>query len=376
MTIPTTDPLRSSAVGPDAPALRVDGLAKTYGSARDAVVAVDGLGFDVEPGAFFSLLGPSGCGKTTTLRCIAGLETPDAGSITIGSTVVSDAGTLVLPQDREIGMVFQSYGIWPHLDVARNVSFPLEVERPKVPKREIRERVEEALAVVQLDGLGGRPATQLSGGQQQRLALARALVRRPRLLLMDEPLSNLDAKLRDQMRLELVDLQRRVGISTVYVTHDQAEALSMSTSVAVLADGRIVQQGTPREIYQRPRAAFVADFVGATNLLEATLDGPSSARTSFGVVALAGRGPGSSAAGSAVMLGVRAEDVVVHDATVARRNVFEAVVERISFLGETQELVVRIGGESLRVRVPGRRILDVGEPVHLEIAAPHITVIG
>ena len=192
--------------------LSVRDLRKVFdASGSDPVVAVDGVSLEVEPGDFFSLLGPSGCGKTTTLRCIAGLESLTGGSISIEGSVVADEDSSVPPQDREIGMVFQSYGIWPHLNVFRNVSFPLEVERPKLGKKEIAARVEEALAVVRLEGYGSRRATQLSGGQQQRLALARALVRRPRLLLMDEPLSNLDAKLRDAMRVELVDLQRRLG---------------------------------------------------------------------------------------------------------------------------------------------------------------------
>lgn len=230
--------------------------------------------FSLEKGAFFTLLGPSGCGKTTTLRCIAGLEQPDQGFIRVGEDVMfdGDSGIEVPLNRRQFGMVFQSYAIWPHMTVFENVAFPLRVAKDrKFSSVEIKRLVEQALDTVSLSGFGNRPATRMSGGQQQRIALARAIVRQPRLLLLDEPLSNLDAKLREEMRNELRRLQQQIGVTTIYVTHDQAEALEMSDLIAVMRDGRIVQMGTPREIYFRPADAFVAEFVGASNWLHGRL---------------------------------------------------------------------------------------------------------
>src|SRR5205823_12558032 len=216
----------------------------------------------VPEGKFYTLLGPSGCGKTTTLRCLAGLESPDSGEIEIAGQVVysSRTGALVRPDHRPIGMVFQNYAIWPHMNVFENVAFPLRVSERPPSRDETRRMVTEALALVGLEGLEDRPAPQLSGGQQQRLALARALVRKPKLLLLDEPLSNLDAKLRQRMRIELRELQRRLRITTIYVTHDQAEALFLSHRVAVMQNGRIAQEGRPRDLYASPSSGFVADF--------------------------------------------------------------------------------------------------------------------
>src|ERR687885_785728 len=252
--------------------IRIQRLEKVFETPRGAIRAVDEVHLEVGAGEFLVLLGPSGCGKTTTLRCVAGLERPDGGSIVVAGRKVSGNGRFVPPHKRDIGMVFQSYAIWPHMSVFENVAFPLRVARG-IPGADIKRRVEEALATVQLAGYEGRMATQLSGGQQQRLALARALVRQPRVLLLDEPLSNLDAKLREHMRTEVRELQRALGITTLYVTHDQAEALSMSNRIAVMERGRIMQEGTPREIYQRPATRFVADFVGNANFLEATVLG-------------------------------------------------------------------------------------------------------
>jgi ABC-type nitrate/sulfonate/bicarbonate transport system ATPase subunit len=230
--------------------LTVENLVKHYPGAEVGANAVDGVTFEIQEGQFYTLLGPSGCGKTTTLRCVAGLEKSDAGTITLDDRVVSRHAPkkFVRPDERDIGMVFQSYAIWPHMTVFENVAFPLrsvsEAKR-KMRRSEIPGRVMEALETVQLGALAQRPATKLSGGKQQRLALARALVRQPKLLLLDEPLSNLDASLRELMRTELRRLQRQVGITTLYVTHDQSEALSMSNRVAVMENGRIVQEGRP-----------------------------------------------------------------------------------------------------------------------------------
>ena len=247
------------------PAVGIEHVDKRFGAVR----AVDDVSLAVPDGRLLTLLGPSGCGKTTTLRMIAGLEQNDAGRIAIGDRVVSDpaAGVCVAPERREIGMVFQSYAIWPHMTVFANVAYPLQVRRRSAG--EVRERVEGALRLMEMAHLADRPATALSGGQQQRVAIARALVFQPRVLLMDEPLSNLDAKLREQMRVEIRSLQQRLGITTVYVTHDQEEAMVLSDEIAVMHEGRVLQIADPQTIYTRPANRTVAAFVGAPNLLQA-----------------------------------------------------------------------------------------------------------
>ena len=247
------------------PTVGVEEVSKRFGT----VVAVDRVSLVVPDGQLVILLGPSGCGKTTTLRMIAGLEQNDAGRITIGERVVSDAarGLFVAPERREIGMVFQSYAIWPHMTVFDNVAYPLEVRRR--PGAEFRERVAGALRLMEMEALAGRPATALSGGQQQRVAIARALVFEPRVLLMDEPLSNLDAKLREQMRVELRALQQKLGITTVYVTHDQDEAMVLADEIAVMHEGRLLQIAAPESIYTRPATRAIAAFFGTPNLLDA-----------------------------------------------------------------------------------------------------------
>jgi iron(III) transport system ATP-binding protein len=229
------------------------------------LTAVDHLNLDVQEGEFLTLLGPSGCGKSTTLRLIAGLERPNEGTIKLGDRIMSSGESRVFtpPEKRGMGMVFQSYAVWPHMTVAQNVGFPLKLRR--VPRAEQQERVSNALRMVGLEGLESRGATQLSGGQQQRVALARALVHNPSVLLLDEPLSNLDAKLREQMRLELRLLQRRLQITTIFVTHDQAEAMVLSDRIIVMNHGHVEQIGGPDEIYERPNTRFVMDFVGRVN---------------------------------------------------------------------------------------------------------------
>src|SRR5207247_1819000 len=259
---------------PENRVLKVAGLFTEYPNERGQIVrAAQDVTFEVPEGKLFTLLGPSGCGKTTTLRSIAGLERPRAGEISVGDRVVysSTRNVFVAPNRRGFGMVFQSYAIWPHMNVFQNAAFPLEVGDRKFSRQEIRDQVLRVLRAVQLDELADREATKLSGGQQQRLALARALVMEPQLLLLDEPLSNLDAKLRERMRFELKRLQRELNVTTVYVTHDQTEALALSHAIAVMNAGTIEQVGSPREIYERPRNRFVADFVGATNFLEGTV---------------------------------------------------------------------------------------------------------
>src|SRR5260221_5792071 len=250
--------------------LKVQDLRLRYRTDEGDVEAVRGLSLQVEHGQFYTLLGPSGCGKTSTLRCIAVVETPTSGAIEIDQTVVYSSArrTLVPPHRRNIGMVFQSYAIWPHMSVFDNVAFPLVHGVRKHPRRVVEEKVMRALSMVQLETLASRPAPMLSGGQQQRVALARAVASEPAVLLLDEPLSNLDAKLREDMRHEIKTLVRRLEITTLYVTHDQLEALSMSDRVALVNDGVIVQEGAPRDVYLRPADAFAANFLGRTNLLD------------------------------------------------------------------------------------------------------------
>jgi len=331
--------------------LRVEALAKRFPPARgrESVAAVAGISFETRRGELFTLLGPSGCGKTTTLRCIAGLDRPDGGEIEVAGRMLfsSGAGVDVPASERGLGMVFQSYAIWPHMNVFANAAFPLSVlPRRRRPSRQaLRERVERALGVVRLDHAAGRRATELSGGEQQRLALARALVVEPQLLLLDEPLSNLDARLRDEMRFELRRLQRELGITCLYVTHDQSEALAISNVVAVMRAGRLEQIGTPREIYDRPGSRFVADFIGAANLLDGVVEqvrnGMCDVRTAVGVV----RAPSTDAVrGQAVVLIVRPEHVRLGD------DGWPATVVAEAFLGETVDRVVRVGPLELRAR--------------------------
>src|SRR6267378_2078896 len=254
--------------------LSVTGLCTDYTDERgQAIHAAHEVAFEVPQGKLFTLLGPSGCGKTTTLRSIAGLERPRQGEISVGGDIVysSQRGVFVPPNRRGLGMVFQSYAIWPHMTVFENAAFPLRVSKKRFSRQEIQERVSRVLKVVALEEMVDREATKLSGGQQQRLALARALIMEPRLLLLDEPLSNLDAKLRDRMRTELKRLQRELNLTTIYVTHDQSEALALSHEIAVMSDGFIKQVGTPRQIYETPNSQFVADYVGTTNFIGGTV---------------------------------------------------------------------------------------------------------
>jgi iron(III) transport system ATP-binding protein len=341
--------------------LDVKNLVKTFaagkGELRGRVHAVDDISLHVAEGELFTLLGPSGCGKTTTLRCIAGLETPDAGEISVGDRALfsSTRRVRVPANERGLGMVFQSYAIWPHMNVRKNVAFPLEVlPRGKRPSRRERdERVERVLSIVKLDRLASRQATDLSGGQQQRLALARALVMEPPLLLLDEPLSNLDAKLRDEMRFELKRLQRELGVTGVYVTHDQVEALAMSNQVAVMREGKIEQVGRPREVYERPRTRFVADFIGTSNFLDGVVRGREGSvyrvETADGVLAV----PSESdfAVGDAVVVAARPEHIDLAPGTNgAGPNVWTGRVEVRSFLGEVVDHVVSVGSREIRAR--------------------------
>ena len=361
--------------------LAVTALAKSFVSADGAVKAVDDVSFSVAQGRCYALLGPSGCGKTTILRCVAGLEQAERGSIAIGGQVVSDAGIFVPVHERSIGMVFQSYAIWPHLDVHDNVAYPLEVARPRMGRAEIEKRVMDVLALVGMAAMARRPATRLSGGQQQRVALARAIVRRPSLLLLDEPLSNLDARLRDAMRRELATLIRQIGITALFVTHDQAEALSLADHVAVMDQGRIVQEGPPAEIYDRPKNLFVAKFLGAANVVSGKIeehDCQGRARIALDACGHRLTLVTEQREGATVDLVLRPENL-----TIAARppadglNIIPGRIAALTFQGSHVEYEVDIG-EGLLLRVLARAQLDLtrGTPVWIGIDTRHVAVFG
>ncbi len=338
--------------------LYVTNLQKQFaGHDNQIVKAVDNVNFTIEKGRLFTLLGPSGCGKTTTLRCIAGLERANGGEIAVGERVLfsQDKRINVPVHDRKIGMVFQSYAIWPHMLVFDNAAFPLQVARPRPPKAEIERRTQAALDLVQLGHLAGREATKLSGGQQQRLALARALVQEPDILLLDEPLSNLDAKLREQMRFELKRLQRELGITSLYVTHDQAEALALSNQIAVMRDGVVQQIGTPRQIYEEPANKFVADFIGSTNFLSGTIEGKSSSGEGYMVKTDQGMlkcDAGQVEAGAKdVIVSIRPEYITVSETRPdGDVNVLQGEVSNWVYLGEMTDVDLMIEGKVFRVR--------------------------
>jgi iron(III) transport system ATP-binding protein len=359
--------------------LSVKALHTEYpGAGGETVKAVQDVSFEVPAGKLFTLLGPSGCGKTTTLRSIAGLERPTAGEIAVNGRVMfsAEAGIFVPPNERNIGMVFQSYAIWPHMSVFENVAFPLKVRKDRPSRSKIAEKVMGVLATVQLAELAERDATKLSGGQQQRLALARALVMEPQLLLLDEPLSNLDAKLRERMRFELKRLQRELDLTTVYVTHDQSEALAMSHAIGVMNEGRIVQIGSPREIYERPRNRFVADFVGTTNLVVGKVlsansgNGRCHVATAFGALDV----QCSEALGkdTSVVISVRPEDIELSEQAPQRAegiNVISGTVHGKAFLGEYLDFQVKVGDAVLLARAHPSLRTPVGDAIHLRMRA-------
>ncbi len=328
--------------------LTLSALRKAYQS----VVALDSIDLTVERGEFLTLLGPSGCGKSTTLAAIAGLDVPSAGSVRFRDRVLYDhaQGIFLPPEARNFGVVFQSYALWPHLSVERNVAMPLELR--KVPHEERRKRVAETLDLVGLGQFGKRYPGELSGGQQQRVALARAIVFKPPLLLLDEPLSNLDAQLRLQARSWLKDIQRELGLTTIYVTHDQEEALAMSDRIVVMRGGQIIQTGTPAEIYERPTHPFAAQFIGSANLLDATLVGVDDAGRAMVKLAdgqaLAATAPRPLGPQKPVVLVLRPERL----STTAVPETSEVVVGvgSSSYLGERYEQDIEVAGTSLRLK--------------------------
>jgi iron(III) transport system ATP-binding protein len=332
--------------------ISVEGLTKSFAANDQRVAAVAGIDFEIKAGKMATLLGPSGCGKTTTLRCLAGLERPEGGRIAIGDrTVVDvDAGVFVPPQRRNLGMVFQSYAIWPHMSVLENVSYALEGRG--IDKAERNKRALAALASVQLAALADRPAPRLSGGQQQRVAIARAMVGQPQALLFDEPLSNLDARLRVEMRNELRRIQRQTGLTSIYVTHDQAEALAISDWIIVMKDGRIVEHGRPVDIYRRPRHVFTAQFLGATNLIAGTVADVDAAAGRLAVMTALGRILGidptrTLGLGAKVRISIRPEDLSTQEALRADAagavNTIEGRMTFAAFAGAAVEAELRCG---------------------------------
>lgn len=340
--------------------LRLESLTKRFGK----VVAVDALTLEAHEGELLAVVGPSGCGKTTLLRLLAGLEVPDAGAITLGGDPLFSKAQRVSvpPHKRRVGMVFQNYALWPHKNVFENVAYPLHVQG--LSKGEVQQEVAGVLSQVRLEGLEKRHPDQLSGGQQQRVALARALVMRPRLLLLDEPLSNLDAHLREEMRFEIKRIQRETGVTIVHVTHDQAEAMAIADRIAVMKQGRLVQTGPPRELYEHPRTEFVARFIGGTNLLSCRViksDGrqtvilPSGA--AVGAVDLDGVSDGTA------MLSVRPEDIVLNH----HAGGVEAKIEEIVYLGNVVYYTLSGGGVDLRVQAVPGETFEAGERVRFRI---------
>jgi ABC-type Fe3+/spermidine/putrescine transport system ATPase subunit len=356
-------------------ALTVERLTKHFG----AVAAVKGVSFSVESGEFISLLGPSGCGKTTTLRCIAGFEQPDSGQITLDGKVLADPdrGVFVPPNKRHFGMVFQSYAVWPHMTVFENVAYPLRV-KTRFSRKDVQERVNDKLRTVGLLGLETRYPNQLSGGQQQRVALARALTMEPRALLFDEPLSNLDAKLRERMRFELIEIQSKLAIPAVYVTHDQAEAMVMSRRVIVMDRGSIAQMGSPDEIYARPTTRFVADFIGLSNFIEAEVVSQAGGnewrvRCAFGEMHCVG--DETLTTGEPVLLVVRPERVQIANTPLPGPNAFSARLRNRYFLGPHSEYFLELGGGVVLRAQASTAIETAGNTLHIRIAPADCRVV-
>lgn len=333
----------------------ISNVRKAFGD----VVVLEHFHDEFKDGEFVTLLGPSGCGKTTMLRMIAGFEKPTSGEIKIDGTVVSSDKTFLPPERREIGMVFQSYAVWPHMNVFDNIAYPLKIK--KVPKDIIQKKVMDILEVVHLSQYAKRIPAQLSGGQQQRVALGRALVAEPKLLLLDEPLSNLDAKLRESMRYEIKEIQKKLGITVVFVTHDQVEAMTMSDRVFVINRGVVQQVGTPYEIYSKPANQFVADFVGKVNFMKGTASGSKVSLTGIGKdIPYNGELKGN------VIVTIRPENL---ELVAKDTDALEGTLEKIYFLGNENDCFININGVILRTNAPSNfhDSLKVGQKVYLKL---------
>jgi iron(III) transport system ATP-binding protein len=362
--------------------IRVHQITKSFPiSGGERVQAVEDISFLIPESEFFTILGPSGCGKTTLLRTIAGLAEPENGEIFIDEVrVFSKKGNInIPPYERDIGMVFQSYAIWPHMTVFENVAFPLKVSKTRYKKSAILDRVEGSLRSVHLDGYLDRPATNLSGGQQQRLALARALVREPKVLLLDEPLSNLDAKLREKMRTELRHLHQKLGITTIYVTHDQTEALAMSDRIAIMDSGRIIQKGNPRDIYDHPTTASTAGFIGSTNFIEGefikSLEGELRiVNTDLGELVC--QGSGKFQPGDNVLISIRPQNIqLLSEMRISGVNHLSGIVREIEFLGEHLDCQVVVDDVLIKVFVNPQTRIHPGEQVNVVLPEEFCTII-
>jgi iron(III) transport system ATP-binding protein len=353
--------------------IAIKGLSKRFGGGDAAFAALSELDLDIADNQFVTVLGPSGCGKTTTLRLIAGYAVPDAGTIEVDGTLMSAPGNVVPPEARGMGMVFQNYAVWPHKTVYENVAFGLKLR--KLSGADIRRKADEALGLMNLAGLEQRYPNELSGGQQQRVALARSLVVEPAILLLDEPLSNLDAKLRERMRSELKQLQRRTGITFVYVTHDQAEALALSDRIAVMHGGRLQQYGTPHEVYARPANRIVADFMGLVNVLPGKVMAAQNGagRVDAGGLLLDLALPAGAAAGETVDVVIRPESIRL--AAAAGSGEATATITESTFLGNITEYYAALAsGHALRVQTHPLQQFAAGDTVAVEIDAAHCSV--
>ncbi len=359
--------------------ISIQGLNKNYFSEGKVIRALADVDLVIPSKQIFTLLGPSGCGKTTLLRCIVGLETPDSGEIAIGGETVwsSKKGIFVPPEKRGLNMVFQTYAIWPHMNVFDNVAYPLQTR--KEPKKDIIRKVEKTLRFVQLEGFENRPATKLSGGQQQRVALARALVAEPKVILFDEPLSNLDAKLREETRKELREFLTELKITAVYVTHDRVEALALSDAIAVMKAGSIIETGSPKKIYFNSDHQFVADFIGRANLIEGTV------RTVEGSYAIIDSAIGTitcpkspdTSSGNKVSICIRPEFIkVMEKDTRESRNIFRGKVDSLVFVGEAYEGDIIIGDTRLFTRIESTLSIGAGDEITLFFDPDHCFVLS
>ena len=352
--------------------LKVNSLSKNFGKVK----AVTEVSFEATEGKVLSLLGPSGCGKTTTLRCIAGFENPDTGEISLDDRKI----THIPPEKRGIGMVFQNYALWPHMTVYANLAFGLQIK--KIPKDEIPKKIKRVLSMVRLEGYENRYPRQMSGGQQQRIAMARALVFEPEIMLLDEPLSNLDAQLREEMRFEFTELQKKLGITAVYVTHDQAEALVISDKIVILNKGTIVQSGSPKEIYSNPKNKFVAGFIAVTSFLDGNVDSFIEEKTKVIVKTDDGliiQGLNNSLSiGQRVSVALRMKAIkFIKDGNNEKRkkiNTFRGKIIQLSYLGNTVDYKIQIGKWKIRTNADAKYDFKIGEEVTFHLPTEDIIV--